>query len=753
MKNFIFLLLSLVISHQAWSTGRNFWTPVSAEEASRSGAPATRTVKSAVKSLDLNAMASYLNTAPVEAAKHQAIILELPDPDGNFKKFSVWKNPLIPAELAAKYPGINTYSGQGIDDPYARIQLDVTRQGFHAMVFGTSKSYFIDPYNLKTQSVYNFYYRADAVNDNPAAPCGFNPSSEENIQRQAELSALTPVTEGKVATMRSAGSELRTYRLAMACTGEYALFHSPAGDKAVILSAIITSVNRVNGILETEQAVRVVIIPNTDTLIYTNAASDPYTNNNGAVMLGENQATVNAIIGTPNYDVGHVFSTGGGGIAQLGCICVHTAKARGVTGLPAPVGDVFDVDYVAHEMGHQFGANHTFSVTTGGCNGNISNPTAYEPGSGSTIMGYTGLCNPNNLQINSDAYYHTVSFDNIQNHVVLGQGNNCPVITSTGNTPPVITSVGGNYDIPILTPFILTGAAYDPDGDPITYCWEQFDYGGVGSVTTPTGNAPIFRSFYGVPEPYRVFPKLTSLVRNQNIVGEKLPSYARMLRFKLTVRDNRTAGGGVTYEGIPAILNVIDTQTPFQVTQPNTNVSWGAWSQQNITWDVSSTDQPPINVSAVNILLSTDSGFTYPYVLAANVPNTGMATVTLTNTPTTMARIKVEAVGNIFFDISNSIFEITPYVGLNEHNIESESVEVYPNPSSGLFNISWAGNYQGDINMKVSDITGKIVMTESLIKNSSGFIHKLDLSGLSKGVYFLDALTSKGKVTRKIILE
>lgn len=280
------------------------------------------------------------------------------------------------------------------------------------------------------------------------------------------------IAKGQVASLTAAaclGTNLRTYRLALACTGEYAVAVAGAGPTVpAVAAAMLTSINRVTGVYEREVSLRMTLIANNNNLIYLNGATDPYTNNNGGTMLGENQANIDAVIGNANYDIGHVFSTGGGGIASLNSPCITGNKARGVTGLPNPVGDAFDIDYVAHEMGHQWGGNHSMA----GCGASPAS-TKYEVGSGTTIQGYAGICAAENIQPNSDPVFHAISFDEISNFITTGGGNTCGVSTATGNTLPIIaTLANNNLSIPVSTPFTLSGTATDQNNDPLSYCWE-----------------------------------------------------------------------------------------------------------------------------------------------------------------------------------------------------------------------------------------------------------------------------------------
>lgn len=656
-------------------------------------------------------------------------VISLPVPGGDFQQFYVYRNSLLPQELQDKYPFIRTYSARGIDDPSATARIDFSDKGMHVMVLSSEGTYLIDPVTDEDTDYYQVYYKRD-----------HNPVNQFRCGVDAWSLADNPSP-----VSRMNGTQLKTYRLAMACTGEYTIFHGGTTPQA--LSAIITSVNRVEGIYEREFAVNFTLVPNTDTLIFLNPATDPYTNNNGGAMLSQNQATCDQRIGSSNYDIGHVFSTGGGGIASLGAVCKVASKARGVTGLASPVGDVFDVDYVAHEMGHQFGGNHTFNSTTGACNGNRAFTAAYEPGSGSTIMAYAGICGSNNLQSNSDDYFHTKSFDEIIDYITVNAGGVCPQVTPTGNTPPVINT-GGNYIIPYLTPFRLTGSASDPDGDTLTYCWEQFDLGPAGNWNAPALNAPIFRSFDPSTGSQRIFPKLTSILNNATTVGEVLPSYDRTLHFRLTVRDNRAGGGGVTYNDTLVEVQVIDTGTPFEVTSQNTTgITWDGGNIETVTWDVGGSDQPPVSTPNVNILLSTDGGFTYPITLASGVPNNGSAQVTVPFLVTTTARLMVEGDGNIFFDINDENFEIG-VVGISELNFPP--VMVSPNPATDNIEIRFTGDLTNST-ITIHDLTGRVVW-EGLQDDNSPVM--LDVSGWGQGAYFIRLMNDDAvKYTGKFVVQ
>ena len=600
-------------------------------------------------SLDLKVLQPLLAAAPERftpaAGKNELPVIALPMPDGSMSSFRLTESPVMAPGLQAKYPEIRTYTGHGIDDPTALLKCDLTPRGFHGMVLSAvHNTVFIDPYSTGDQDHYVVYFKKDYQ-----APKSGQPFACESGTDDAKEIALN----GTAAKLQG-DCQLRKYRLALACTGEYAAFQG--GTKALALAAMNTTMNRVNGVYENDLAITMQIVNNNDLLIYLNGASDPYSNGNAGTMLNENQGNCTNVIGSANFDIGHVFGTNSGGIAGLGVICKNNSKAQGVTGSGAPTGDPFDIDYVAHEMGHQFGGDHSFNGTAGSCSGNSNTATAVEPGSGSTIMAYAGICDAQDIQPNSDDYFHGISIQQINTYTISGTGNTCAVKTASGNNNPTVDG-GADYIIPKSTPFALTATGSDPDGDALTYCWEQIDAAISTSPPVSTSTTgPLFRSFKGTTSPTRYFPRLPDLVSNTGYPWEKLPSVARTMKFRVLLRDNHDGAGCTDEDDVQ--VTVAGTAGPFTVTEPNTNVLWLVGEPKTVTWDVSNTDQAPVSCSNVRILLSTDGGYTYPVVLAANVPNNGSANVIVPNNLSSTCRVKVEAVGNIFFDISNQNFRI-----------------------------------------------------------------------------------------------
>ncbi len=603
--------------------------------------------------LDVQRLAVLLANAPAEsnvALADSESVITLPMPDGTMARFAFVAAPVMAPALAAKYPEISTYVGRGIDDPGASIRFDNTPAGFHAQILSPNGAVYVDPLWRGDRVNYASYYKHDHTRgDRAPFECMANQLAPEDGGPNPTQQRAIP-TNNIAAT---SGDTLYTYRLACAATGEYTQFHG--GGVVNGLAAVVTAINRVTGLYEIDFAIRLELVANNDIIIFTSPTTDPYSNNDGFAMLSQNQSRLNSVIGSANYDIGHVFSTGGGGIAAFQAVCSNSRKAQGVTGLPSPIGDPFYVDYAAHEIGHQFGGSHSFNGINGSCSGgNRTGSTAMEPGSGSTIMAYAGICSADNLQFNSDPYFHAISIQQIGNYAHSGFGSICSVETATGNTPPTV-SAGPNHAIPSRTPFALTATASDAESTALTYAWEQYDTGPAQALSAPdNGSSPLFRSFDPTLDPTRTFPRLSNILNGSSTTSEKLPTTNRSMLFRVTVRDNQAGGGGV--ERDDTLITVDAGAGPFVVTAPTSADNWVGSGL--VTWDVAGTDTGIVNTPTVNILLSTDGGLTFPTVLAAGTPNDGSETVVVSTLNTTTARIKVEGAGNVFFNINPGNFEI-----------------------------------------------------------------------------------------------
>lgn len=668
------------------------------------------------------------------AAAHSTII-SLPNADGQIEQFEITEASNFEPVLQARFPEIRAFSGRGITDKSAVLKLSLSPQGIQTMVFRTGKeNEFIEPYSAD-HTIYTVFKKQPKV-------LPWKCSTPE----QHLATSIDNQVNGRVA--RSTG-DLKILRLAQSVTAEYSNYFgaTSASQVALVMAAVNATLTRCNGVYEKDLAIHLNLISATTNVFYYNPSTDPYSpasSGAGGAWNSQLQNTLTSVIGAANYDIGHLFgaSGGGGNAGCIGCICVDNSKGSGFTS-PAdaiPQGDNFDIDYVAHEVGHQLGANHTFSMSNEGTGVNV------EPGSGITIMGYAGITSQD-LAPHSIDIFHAASIAQIQSNLT---GKTCPVTSSlTGNATPVVNA-GSNYTIPISTPFALTGSATDANaGDVLTYCWEQNNNASSGqtgsaSVASPTkASGPNWITFPPSTSPTRYFPKMSTILAGGLVSGpltggdagantEALSSVSRTLNFRLTVRDNApyssTAPVSVGQTNFANMtVTVTNSSGPFSVTAPNTAVSWAGNSSQTITWNVANTTAAPVSCANVKISISTDGGSTFS-TLAASTPNDGSEAVTIPNTPTTTARIKIEAVGNIFFDISNTNFTITSGSGCASPAGLTASAITTTSATAGWTAVSGAVSY--DVDYKASSSATWINAATGTTATSVG------LTGLTAGTTY-----------------
>ncbi len=611
--------------------------------------------------LDIAPLRQQLFSIVGENARQQSAIISLPNSNGSLEYYEVFEASNFEPELQAKFPEIRAFSGKGITDKYATLKLSISPQGIQTMVFRTeTQNEFIEPYS-EDHNVYAVYATNREKGKLPWA-CSTDDQEFFSVWKSDIMNSEAP---------SSSVGQLKTMRLAQSCNGEYSNFFgaTSSAQVALVLAAFNATLTRANGVYEKDLAIHLNLIANTTAVIYYDPATDPYT------TLGswnaQLQATLNANIGAANYDIGHMFgaSGGGGNAGCIGCVCNDANKGSGITS-PAdgiPMGDNFDIDYVVHEVGHQMGANHTFSHTSESAGVNK------EVGSGITIMGYAGIT-AQDVAPHSIDTFHQASIQQIQVNMAT---KTCPVtVNMTANATPVVAPVS-NYTIPITTPFALTGSATDADNDPLTYQWEQNDNStttGAGSVASPTKlTGPNWLSFLPTSSPTRTFPRLSTILAGQAVTGplaggdgganiEALSSVSRTLNFRLTVRDNKPYVAGSTIgqtQFTDSVVTVTNTAGPFRVTSANTaGTIVTSGNPYTVTWDVNGTNAGAVNAQNVKISFSSDGGQTFPTVLAASTANDGSEVITVPAAQTTTGRIKVEAVGNIFFDINDANFQI-----------------------------------------------------------------------------------------------
>ena len=653
--------------------------------------------------LDLNQLRSQLANAQETGANAKPVYISLPNLKGKLEKFAVYSFPVMVKELADQYQ-LGSYVGVGVDSPGKYLRFSISPKDFSSMVINDGSYEFIDAQNAE-KTIYGVHNKS--AKDGKAFVC----STLESPASVKQLDDLQ--TSGKVFTnqptdfSKSSDKKYRTMRLALSVTGEYTTFHG--GTVAGALTAMNNTMTRVNGIFEKDLALHL-NIQNYPALIYTDATTDPYTGNLNLQL----QQTLTSVVGNANYDIGHVFNAAGnnGNAGCIGCVCIApatsttTAKGSGFTQSTSPVGDTFDVDFVAHEMGHQLGGNHTFAHALEPSGTNV------EPGSGSTIMGYAGITGANtDVQPNSDAFFHKVSILQIQTNL---NSKTCDVETPIVNNPPVIAALP-TFNIPKGTAFVLTASATDPENDPITYMWEQADNASVtinktniGSTTTGAS----FRSFVPSVSPTRYFPKLASVLNgvldNANNGWESVSKVARTTKFVVTVRDNNPVATQQQSQFAEQTI-VVGNDGPFKVNTTYANVA----VPFPIDWDVASTTAAPYNVANVKIDYTTDNGTTWT-VLAASTPNDGTESFTF---PASMngqtIKLRVSSIGNVFYAVGSIIvIQFTPCNGTAPTGIVASGI------TTSSANVTWTPVVGATYVVRYKKITDTTWLTLAVTANT-----------------------------------
>lgn len=704
-----------------------------------------------IYSLNLKNVLEWVKNAPELSERPSDLVLTLPDANGQLTNYWVYNNAAMEPELAESVSNIRSLKAVDTKNNGNSVSISISDIfGLHAMGMKTDGSvFYIDNYTNDLNNVI-VYQRSNLELPTNNFTCLVAGDSFDDV----EASSLPIQT-------LSLDNKRRTFRLALACTTEYATFHinnAPAGTpnttvtqkENIVLAAMNVTLTRLNQIFERELNVHLNLITNNRSIVFI--TSDNFTNNDANDLIDESQTVIDSVIGSSNYDIGHTFSTGGGGLASLGSVCSSWQKASGITGSPSPVGDPYDVDYVAHEMGHQFGANHTFNNS---CQFNRNSFTAMETGSGSTIMSYAGICTPN-VQNNVDDYYHYISIKEMQTFLSTAS---CAAQTTVSNSAPVVSALSAKT-IPYGTPFILSTTATDADNDPLTYTFEQTNTQIATQppvATATTGSA--FRSVSPSTDNFRSFPDLSTVLagttNSNGIVSnnwERLATVGRTYSFVATVRDNNPLGARVVYTS-PVSITVANTG-PFVITSPDNNpntteTTWFFGDSKTITWNVAGTTANNINTANVNILVSTDDGITYT-TLVANTPNDGTETITVPSNVTIShnARIKIEAVGNIFYTVSKKFTLWDPNVGVEK--VELKDLKIYPNPTTNILNISFSTTDIEKIKFDIFDLNGRLIQTVSQ-DNSNQINQQINVENLQTGTYILVINTGKYTSTHKFI--
>ena len=673
--------------------------------------------------LDANKLDVILKSAPQEetTGTEPSEPFEVLMPNGKREAFHLVEYSMMEPGLAAKFPSIKTYHGYGVNNPNHRIRLDWTSKGLNAMMQLSEGLAFLKPYsNGDTEHYLSYYERDMPVNTEPFE-CG---TLDEKIIESIDLDN----------TSNAGDCQFRTYRLAVAVTGEYATltlgasFAGNALDEAIVTAHIVTSINQINGWYERDIGARFILIANLSDIFYYNGATDPYTNNDAIEMLDENIFNLNATIGSANFDLGHVLgnSGGSGGVAGLNVLC-SASKARGVTRASATgINQPRFLKVWSHEIGHQFGAGHTQ-----GENCQRSSSSAMETGAGTTLMSYVTSNCASQLQNTPDYYFHAISIEQMSARML---STSCATILLNANSAPTV-SAGLDVTVPSSTPLYLKATASDLDNDLLTFTWEQYNNEIAETIPPESTNTqgPSFRSFPPSIESGRYLPNLADVIEGKTPTWEVLPSVARTMDFRVTVRDNSTNSVSCTGEDDIKITTVADG--PFLVTSPTTSgVILIEGELHTVSWDVAGTNIAPVSCANVDILLSYDGGFTYPDTLANSVTNNGTADVLVPEGISTTARVQVRCSDNIFYNISAKDFEIEASNGptflLGLPNPLSTICPGDVEPNIPIMTSAFSG-FTGDITLSATNLPGNSTVTFESPVIASGLETTFEISNTS----------------------
>ncbi len=624
----------------------------------------------------------------------ETLRLELPW-RGQMRTFVLERSDVLDRALSRKYPGIRTFKGSDLQREID-VRLSLTPLGIQALFFSTQGNSILHAADPEHDKYHYSYTLEEAVIPEEALRCGFE-NDDQSIEQEWK--------QGSVGNrgLRGDSVELRTYRLVIGSPAEYTNF--VGGTVSAAMSSLTNIVNSMNGYMNRDAGLEFELIEETENLIFVEEENDPYPSSGvTGDFLSNNSSIVPQFVDPSKYDVAHVFSVfcSGGAAGISGGSIVCDTEFRNGAGVSCTYGSLFGfIMTTTHEFGHHLSASHTFSNCPGS-DGQLAGGTAYEPGSGSTIMSYSGACGSQNLGADDD-YFHGANIEQMRFYVTQNQGNSCGTLENFGNTKPEVSiPLDDGFYIPVLTPFELTADASDMENDPLTYCWEEFDLGPKSPLGEPILNAPAFRSFPPKNNPTRIFPQLSDILNDNDDPTEVLVDYSRDFNFRCTVRDNNEDNGAQNWAQVHFLTT--DKAGPFKVLDFTQDTLF-AGEYVEVRWDVAKTDKPPVNCESVDIWLSTDGGRTFDISLLRGVPNTGSAFITVPNIQTEDARIKVKASNSIFFNISERDLRIEPatkpgyLLALNQANISvclPSTVEIAL-PTESLL------GFENDINFELAD--------------------------------------------------
>lgn len=756
-----FLLGAMLMSSMTLSASPKAWSNFSGKYAPSSMEMTVSPTEYKIFTLKNEEMKNFL--FEISENIHEAQEIVIPTPDGKNRTFRIWKTPIMANELQAQYADIQTFTGDEVGNPGVTIKIGYTTYGFSAQVYDGDNTYIIDPYSNAKDGYYMAFYKRHLAKEVLSCNVGAPTESDFGIadlinNSNNQLKFADPTFDESRSTNNNQtelthGAQNRKLRTAITTTGEWSVGITGTANptRADVFSKVVEIINRTNGYFEREIAVTLELVNGADMLVYLNKDTDPYTcNNNMDCLLDESHTAINNRIGLSNYDIGHILCTAGGGLAALNSTCSNNSKGRAAS----TVYSTAAVSTLMHEMGHQMSASHTFSANTGGCNGNGMPDGAYEPGSGSTIMSYSGACAPNNVLEMGDDYYHVHTLTQIATFLSAAT---CGTLTT--NIPVLtIRDQRDSFYIPRNTPFELVGPTASVQGSQIPqtfyYNWEQYDIGfdlveADGATRT---DGPTFRSHNPKLSPTQSYPPTSEIIEgNYSLPGYRLPNVSRDINFKFTARGILNARGTFNTTDNFTTIKSVASAGPFRVTSNNVATTTSVWNPGQvvrITWDTANTKSAPINCNGVSIFLHYPDGSRSDIQIVGYAPNTGTFSYTVPNYFAEEAHIKIKGAGNVFFDLSKGKVRVTG-TSVNDLGFEND-LNIFPNPASDIVNIKYDNtNNLSDIKVVMYNAMGQQVYTGQMRNELS-----INTATFAAGNYFInliDANTGK-TATKKVIV-
>lgn len=729
--DYFLFFLTLVLLSTGLNAQNKLWTPIEKDLVAKEKVANLKTYQL----FKLNKSLFLAKARPTFAASRQSTLpITIAFPIHTLSSIDLVASPVIAEELNAKYPTIQSYQISSKENKALHGRISWTTKGLYGHLVDDTASFFVEHAGIEGKEDSYLIYRASDLIAN----------TDQRLSCGNHALKTIPQSNNQTQINTTLNTDLKTFRIAITATEQFT--NATGGTVESSLSAIVNSLTSLNVIYERDAGIRFLLHEDNDQLIFTDSMPSPFDDPGGAFeLLTNHTALLDSLLGQDSYDIGHVFAaecTGGvSGVAFLASVCSMETKARGVSCIfDESIGDFRRTLY--HEVGHQLGANHTWSNCGQPVNESQRNAaTAVEPGGGSTIMSYGGVCGPFNVVGVPQDNLHGISIQEIQ-RALASDTIGCFQQIPTENTQPIVAVRESGFSIPIATPFELSAAAFDAENTTLTYSWEQFDTGAVSEIGFPLENSPSFVTFRPSREPIRLFPRATTIILNRMTSGEVLPDTTRQLTFGVTVRDNQAGGGSTAFAKVAFMATA--EAGPFLVLQPDSaNIVYEMEDSILVQWDVANTTAEPVNCANVDVYLSFNNGQDFPKLLAAGVPNNGETMVVLPDTTTNRARIKVKCSDNIFFDMSNNRFRIVEQLISSTINFYDKPLQLYPNPASDKIILEFSEVLTKELTLSGYDALGRRVLYEKRTPNNH--ILQLNTSHLRNGVYLL-----KGKIGEQI---